>query len=61
MISWGMCGKEADPAALFRLYTNYGRHTEAANLLVEYLDSFASSVMDRKPGVFKHKISVTTC
>ncbi|XP_047080549.1 nuclear pore complex protein NUP160 [Lolium rigidum] len=43
MISWGMCGKEADPAALFRLYTNYGRHAEAANLLVEYLDSFASS------------------
>ncbi|EMS53650.1 hypothetical protein TRIUR3_25313 [Triticum urartu] len=43
MISWGMSGKEADPAALFRLYTSYGRHTEAANLLVEYLDSFASS------------------
>uniref|UniRef100_A0A453NAC5 Uncharacterized protein n=1 Tax=Aegilops tauschii subsp. strangulata TaxID=200361 RepID=A0A453NAC5_AEGTS len=43
MISWGMSGKEADPAALFRLYTNYGRHTEAASLLVEYLDSFASS------------------
>lgn len=43
MISWGMSGKEADPAALFRLYTNYGRHAEAANLLVEYLDSFASS------------------
>lgn len=43
MISWGMSGKEADPAALFRLYINYGRHTEATNLLVQYLDSFASS------------------
>jgi nuclear pore complex protein Nup160 len=46
-ISWGMSGKEADPAALFRLYINYGRHAEATNLLVEYLESFASSVMDR--------------
>uniref|UniRef100_A0A0D3F0K4 Uncharacterized protein n=1 Tax=Oryza barthii TaxID=65489 RepID=A0A0D3F0K4_9ORYZ len=43
MISWGMSGTEADPATLFRLYINYGRHTEAANLLVEYLESFASS------------------
>ncbi|XP_015689514.1 nuclear pore complex protein NUP160 [Oryza brachyantha] len=43
MISWGMSGTEADPAALFRLYINYGRHTEATNLLVEYLESFASS------------------
>ncbi|KAG8069730.1 hypothetical protein GUJ93_ZPchr0006g40621 [Zizania palustris] len=43
MISWGMSGTEADPAALFRLYINYGRHTEATNLLVEYLESFVSS------------------
>uniref|UniRef100_A0A0D9YM82 Uncharacterized protein n=1 Tax=Oryza glumipatula TaxID=40148 RepID=A0A0D9YM82_9ORYZ len=43
MISWGMSGTEEDPATLFRLYINYGRHTEAANLLVEYLESFASS------------------
>uniref|UniRef100_A0A0D9VC52 Uncharacterized protein n=1 Tax=Leersia perrieri TaxID=77586 RepID=A0A0D9VC52_9ORYZ len=43
MISWGMSGTEADPAALFRLYINYGRHTEATNLLIEYLESFASS------------------
>ncbi|XP_062224093.1 nuclear pore complex protein NUP160-like isoform X2 [Phragmites australis] len=43
MISRGMSGKEADPAALFRLYINYGRHAEATNLLVEYLESFASS------------------
>ncbi|KAJ1277864.1 hypothetical protein BS78_04G035900 [Paspalum vaginatum] len=42
-ISWGMSGKEADPAALFRLYINYGRNAEATNLLVEYLESFASS------------------
>ncbi|GJM90187.1 hypothetical protein PR202_ga06444 [Eleusine coracana subsp. coracana] len=42
-ISWGMSGKEADPAALFRLYINYGRYAEATNLLVEYLESFASS------------------
>ncbi|KAL6888651.1 hypothetical protein ACP4OV_009677 [Aristida adscensionis] len=41
-ISWGMSGGEADPAALFRLYINYGRHAEAANLLVEYLESFAA-------------------
>uniref|UniRef100_A0A0E0JVF3 Uncharacterized protein n=1 Tax=Oryza punctata TaxID=4537 RepID=A0A0E0JVF3_ORYPU len=43
MISWGMSGTEADPATLFRLYINYGRQTEATNLLVEYLESFASS------------------
>ena len=55
-ISWGMSGKEADPAALFRLYINYGRHAEATNLLVEYLESFASSVMDRQTEISKCKI-----
>jgi hypothetical protein len=39
-----MSCKEADPAALFRLYINYGRYAEATNLLVEYLESLASSV-----------------
>ncbi|KAL6629816.1 hypothetical protein ACP70R_029581 [Stipagrostis hirtigluma subsp. patula] len=43
MVSWGMSGQEADAAALFRLYINYGRHAEATNLLVEYLESFAAS------------------
>ncbi|KAF9603749.1 hypothetical protein IFM89_037835 [Coptis chinensis] len=40
--SWGMTGLEADPASLFRLYVDYGRFTEATNLLLEYLESFAS-------------------
>lgn len=42
--SWGMTGQESDAAALFRLYVNYGRHTEATNLLLEYLESHASLV-----------------
>ncbi|KAK1303809.1 hypothetical protein QJS10_CPB11g01906 [Acorus calamus] len=40
--SWGMAGQESDPATLFRLYVNYGRYTEATNLLLEYIDSLAS-------------------
>ncbi|KAL1222173.1 Nuclear pore complex protein [Cardamine amara subsp. amara] len=39
----GMGGQEASPASLFQLYVDYGRLTEATNLLLEYLDSFASS------------------
>lgn len=50
--SWGMTGHEADPATLFRLYVDYGRHAEATNLLLEYLESFASvrpsDVINRK-------------
>ncbi|XP_078175498.1 SUPPRESSOR OF AUXIN RESISTANCE1 [Carex rostrata] len=50
--SWGMTGQESDAAALFRLYVNYGRHTEATNLLLEYLESHASlrpsDVINRK-------------
>ncbi|KAK1326210.1 hypothetical protein QJS10_CPA01g00465 [Acorus calamus] len=42
--SWGMAGQESDPATLFRLYVNYGRYTEATNLLLEYIDSLASLV-----------------
>ncbi|MQL92394.1 hypothetical protein Taro_025020 [Colocasia esculenta] len=38
----GMAGQEADPATLFRLYIDYGRYPEATNLLLEYLESFAS-------------------
>ncbi|CAN6466089.1 unnamed protein product [Victoria cruziana] len=43
--SWGMTGSESDPATLFRLFVDYGRYKEAANLLVEYLESFASARM----------------
>ncbi|KAG9439278.1 hypothetical protein H6P81_019443 [Aristolochia fimbriata] len=50
--SRGMTGQEPDAATLFRLYVNYGRYTEATNLLLEYLDSFASlrpaNVINRK-------------
>ncbi|ONK68142.1 uncharacterized protein A4U43_C05F7880 [Asparagus officinalis] len=50
--SWGMTGHEADPATLFRLYVDYNRHAEATNLLLEYLESFASlrpaDVINRK-------------
>jgi len=52
-----MSGKEADPAALFRLYINYGRHAEATNLLLEYLESFASSVMNRQAVIPTFKIA----
>ncbi|XP_008801415.2 nuclear pore complex protein NUP160 [Phoenix dactylifera] len=51
-MSWGMTGQEADAATLFRLYVDYGRHAEATNLLLEYLESFASlrpaDVVNRK-------------
>lgn len=40
-----MTGHEADPATLFRLYVDYNRHAEATNLLLEYLESFASLVI----------------
>ncbi|PKA58130.1 hypothetical protein AXF42_Ash019834 [Apostasia shenzhenica] len=39
---WGMTGQQPDPATLFRLYVNYGRLAEATNLLLEYLESFAT-------------------
>ncbi|KAK4378769.1 hypothetical protein RND71_000631 [Anisodus tanguticus] len=38
----GMGGSESNPASLLRLYIDYGRYTEATNLLVEYIESFAS-------------------
>ncbi|KAI3983809.1 hypothetical protein MKX01_011517 [Papaver californicum] len=40
--SWGMTGQESDAAFLFRLYVDYGRFTEATNLLLEYIQAFAS-------------------
>lgn len=40
----GMAGSESNPASLFRLYIDYGRYTEATNLLLEYIESFASLV-----------------
>ncbi|KAF3614407.1 hypothetical protein FXO38_35698 [Capsicum annuum] len=38
----GMAGSESNPASLFRLYIDFGRYTEATNLLLEYIESFAS-------------------
>ncbi|KAK4272851.1 hypothetical protein QN277_021350 [Acacia crassicarpa] len=40
--TWGMAGRESNPASLFQLYVNYGRFTEATNLLLEFMESFAS-------------------
>jgi hypothetical protein len=39
-----MTGQESDAATLFRLYVNYGRYTEATNLLLEYLETHATLV-----------------
>lgn len=39
-----MTGQESNPSSLFRLYVDYGRYTEATNLLLEYIESFASVV-----------------
>ncbi|XP_043806897.1 nuclear pore complex protein NUP160 isoform X2 [Manihot esculenta] len=39
---WGMTGQVSNPASLFRLYVDYGRFTEATNLLLEYMEAFAS-------------------
>ena len=39
-----MTGQESNPALLFRLYVDYGRFTEATNLLLEYIESYASMV-----------------
>ncbi|KAJ7972354.1 Nuclear pore complex protein [Quillaja saponaria] len=39
---WGMAGRESSPAALLRLYVKFGRYTEATNLLLEFIESFAS-------------------
>lgn len=40
--TWGMAGNESSPASLFQLYVDSGRYAEATNLLIEYLESFAS-------------------
>ncbi|KAF5731788.1 nuclear pore complex protein [Tripterygium wilfordii] len=40
--TWGMTGQESSPASLLKLYVDYGRYTEATNLLLEYLEAFAS-------------------
>ncbi|KAL0753645.1 hypothetical protein Bca101_091313 [Brassica carinata] len=39
----GMIRQEASPASLFQLFVDYGRLTEATNLLLEYMEAFASS------------------
>lgn len=50
--TWGMTSQESSPASLFRLYVDYGRYTEATNLLLEYIESFSSmrptDVINRK-------------
>ncbi|CAI0427991.1 unnamed protein product [Linum tenue] len=50
--TFGMTGQESNAAALLRLYVDCGRHMEAVNLLVEYIDSFAtvrpSNLLNRK-------------
>lgn len=40
---WGMSGQESNPASLLRLYVDYGRYTEATNLLLEYIELLAST------------------
>ncbi|KNA07445.1 hypothetical protein SOVF_171860 isoform B [Spinacia oleracea] len=40
--SRGMTGQESNPATLFRLYVDYGRYPEATELLVEYVEAYAS-------------------
>ncbi|KAL6531494.1 hypothetical protein OROMI_027857 [Orobanche minor] len=40
--SFGMSGDESNPASLFRLYVDYGRYTEAINLLIEHMETLAS-------------------
>lgn len=45
-----MTGQESNPALLFRLYVDYGRYTEATNLLLEYIESYVSMVI-----YFPHK------
>lgn len=41
---FGMTGNESNPASLFRLYVDYGRHAEATSLLIEYMENLASIV-----------------
>ncbi|OIW01601.1 hypothetical protein TanjilG_08782 [Lupinus angustifolius] len=41
---WGMTGRESNPASLFQLYVNYGRYAEATHLLLESIESFASTL-----------------
>lgn len=40
--SEGMGGQEADPAALLRIYLDYGRISEATNFLLEYMNAWAN-------------------
>ncbi|CAM8909125.1 unnamed protein product [Rhodiola kirilowii] len=39
---WGMAGQESSPAMLFQIYVDCGRYTEATNLLLEYIESYAT-------------------
>lgn len=39
-----MGGQESGPASLLCLYVDYGRYTEATDLLIEYLDAYKSAV-----------------
>ncbi|KAL2939588.1 hypothetical protein RDABS01_033746 [Bienertia sinuspersici] len=48
----GMTGQESNPATLFRLYVDYGRYPEATELLVGYIEAYASV---RPAGVIQRK------
>ncbi|GMH23861.1 hypothetical protein Nepgr_025704 [Nepenthes gracilis] len=49
--AWGMTGQECDAASLLRLYVDYGRYTEATDILVEYIVAYASA----KPADIIHR------
>lgn len=40
--TWAMTGKDPSPASLLCLFIEYGRYTEATNLLLKYMGAFAS-------------------
>ncbi|XP_057530266.1 nuclear pore complex protein NUP160 isoform X4 [Amaranthus tricolor] len=48
----GMTGQELNPATLFGLYVDYGRYPEATELLIEYIEAYASL---RPAGVIHRK------
>ncbi|XP_021903433.1 nuclear pore complex protein NUP160-like [Carica papaya] len=41
--TFGMTGQESSPASLFQLYVDFHRYSEATNLLLEYMETFAST------------------
>ncbi|KAK9286738.1 hypothetical protein L1049_015142 [Liquidambar formosana] len=49
--TWGMTGQQSNPASLLRIYADYGRYTEATNLLLEHMESFSTV----RPGDIIHR------